>query len=70
MTELQEKINKLPTWVRRYIHDLETRSSLAIEETARTRRKVEIAESIATRHRTANEALLELLNHAGQAGLD
>ena len=68
--EPQEKIDKLPLWVRQHIKCLEIRAKPAIEEAAKCRQRAEKAEAKAKRLSEANAALLELLSKAGQAGLD
>ena len=70
MSEIDQKIARLPTWARDHIRRLEIRSEPAIEEAARARKALEAAQKTAIHYREANAALMELLGKAGTAGLD
>jgi hypothetical protein len=70
VTELEEKIARLPVWAREHIKHLQIRNEPLVQEAARCRQIAERAETKAKRLSEANAALLELLNKAGQADLD
>ncbi len=66
MTELEEKIARLPSWARQHIKHLEYTYKPAIEEAARARKELEIAKEKQRRVQNSNEALLEILRRAGE----
>lgn len=70
MSDLDQKIAKLPTWARDHIHWLKIRSDSAVGEAAKARKALSKAQDVAKRYSDANAALMELLGKAGQAGLD
>ena len=70
MSDLDQKVARLPTWARDHIRRLEIRSELAIEEATKARKAYTLATERADRYRDANAALMELLGKAGQSGLD
>lgn len=70
MSELEEKIARLPVWARDHIRLLNIRAQPAIEECAKARREAETAKERCRKLSDANSALMEILSKAGQGGHD
>lgn len=70
MTDMQEKIKKLPLWARERIKELEIYSRPITEELRRAHNETEKAKKRAQLLSESNEALLEILRYAGRGGSD
>jgi hypothetical protein len=66
MTELQEKIARLPAWARVHIKELERINAPAVAEVSRVRQELLTAKDKSRRLQASNEALLEILRRAGE----
>lgn len=68
MTELQEKISKLPTWAREHIRRLENLPGLQTEELARQRKQIDRLEKINREQKDRIEAMIEMFQCAAKGG--
>lgn len=70
MTEMEEKIAKLPAWVREHIKHLQLRSEPLVEEAVKAGKEAKQQRERARRLSDSNEALMEILRCAGRGGSD
>lgn len=70
MTEMEEKIARLPLWAREYIKRPQIANEPMVDECVKLRREMTVLKARAQRIDNANGALMELLGKAGQSGLN